>query len=411
MHKEQMRDALESMNSWWYGKFNLKFTNRTAYLEIKRFMPERQIIALTGLRRVGKTTLMLKFVEDYLLTLEKTSIVYFSFDEFRDVGLRSVLQEYSRIKGRELEEGKYVFLFDEIQKVEGWEEQLKALYDTYPNIKFIISGSESLFIRKKSKESLAGRMYEFQIKTLNFKEYLCFRNLDYLNNSLPRNTLQIELSKFFVCNGFPEIIGKDADIAEKYLKENVIERIIYRDIPQMLKIKEPEILDQLFKIILSDPGEIILLESIANELGISRQSASLYLDYLERSFLVRKLYNFSRNARKTQRRSKKYYPAIIDPRLLRNPEHFGKVFETFAVNELDAEFFWMDAYRREVDIVKRDPLIAIEVKSGKIGDIQGLEAFAKRFKPDRTIVISYDIEETHGKIEIIPFYKYLLEAV
>ena len=410
MDKEQIIHALESTNSWWYGKFDLEFRDRTIYAKIKRFMPERQIIALTGMRRTAKTMLMFKFVKDYLADIEKTNIIYFSFDDFRDLKLRTVLHEYSRIRNKDLESGKYIFFFDEIQKVDGWDEQLKALYDAYPNIKFIISGSESLFIRKKSKESLAGRMYEFQIKTLSFKEYLGFRNLEYRNNSLSRNTLQMELSKFFVCNGFPEIIGKDADIAEKYLKENVIDRIIYRDIPQILPIKEPAILDQLFKIILSGPGEIININSIANDLGISRQTASLYIDYLERSFLIRKLYNFSKNARKTQRRSKKYYPAIISPGLLGNSELFGKIFETFAVNESDAEFFWRDAYKREVDIVKTNPLIAIEIKSGRIKDTKNLETFIKKFGPSKSIIISYEIEETRGSVNVIPFYKYLLDA-
>ncbi len=411
MNEEKIQEALGRSNKWWKGTFKLEFKSREIYSEVKRFFPKRQIVALVGLRRTGKTTIMFKLIEEAFKTMEKEHIVYFSFDEFKEVRLDDVLKSYQRLFKKDISNGKFLFLFDEIQKIENWEEQLKRLYDENSNIKFIISGSESLFIRKKSKESLAGRMYEFNIKTLSFKEYLDFKDKKFNNLQLYREEILREFNHFLISNGFPEIIMENKEDSAKYIKENVIDRVIFQDIPQIFSIDEPEILNQIYKIILNDPGEIINMEELAGELGITRQTISLYLDYLEKSYMIKKLYNYSRNARKTQRRFKKYYPTIISPDIIDKQELFGKLFETALVNLLNAEFFWRDNFKNEVDIIKTDPLTSIEIKSGDIKerDLSSIEKFNKKFKPTKAIVLSYDIKKEFGEISIIPFYEYLLE--
>lgn len=411
--KKTLVSALERGNKWWKAEFALEFRPREIYGEIKRFMETKQILSLTGLRRVGKTVIMLKLSQDYAAKFGRENIAYFSFDDFRDISIREVIDAYSKLMSKDMGQGKYLFLLDEIQKVEGWEEQLKREYDLNPNIKFVISGSESLFIRRKSRESLAGRMYEFQIKALNFREYLQFRDKKFDNLLLYEEEIIKEFHHFLLCNGFPELVQEGEEIIEKYIKENIIEKILYIDIPMLIPIKEPEVLGQLLRIILNDPGEIINLNELACELGISRQTVSLYLEYLEKSFLIRKLYNFSRNARKTERKSKKYYPAIILPELAKRNEFFGRVFETCMVLQLEAEFFWRDTRKNEVDVVlaANKTINPIEIKSSKI-DYGPLRLFMKKFKLERGVVISYNKKEhlkfNEKSIEVIPFYEYLL---
>ncbi len=417
MSDERIIEALEGSNKWWRKEFLIEYKDREIYARIEKFLGEKQIIALVGLRRTGKTTIMLKIVKDNLQHLDKTNIVYFSFDEFKDTRINEVIKVYSRLMNKDLCNEKYLLLFDEIQKVENWEEQLKRIYDENPNFKIIISGSESLFIRKKSRESLAGRIYEFQIKTLNFREYLAFKNKKFENINLHKEEILRDFKEFLLSWGFPEIIGKDKDTSEKYIRENVIEKVIYRDIPQILPIKDPAVLDQVLKIIIQDPGEAINLDELSRDIGIARQTISIYIDYLEKSFLIKKLYNYSRNARKTQRSLKKYYPTTIPPSVSGRRDLFGKVFETFIVNQLDAEFFWRDPYKNEVDIIKTSPLKAIEVKSGNIreSDLHPIRKFIDKFHPGEAIVVSYNIEKDLGKkelsIKIIPFYKYLLKEI
>lgn len=408
-----MISAMEETNPWWKGEFRLDFKSREIYSEIKRFFRTKQIIALIGLRRVGKTTIMLKLIQDHIKGLEPTNILYFSLDEFRNVRIKEVINIYARIMNKDLNKNKYIFLFDEIQKLDNWEEQIKRIYDNFKNIKIIISGSESLFIRKKSKESLAGRLFEFKLNPLNFKEYLQFTNKNIENISLYKEEILREFNNFLFCNGFPEMVNEDREIIKKYIKENIIEKIIYRDIPQILPIQNPSILEEILKIIMFNPGQIINIENISKDLGISRQTISLYLEYLEKSFLIKKLYNFSKNMRKTQRKLKKYYPTILLPEIIEKEELIGKVFEAGLVLGLDAEFFWRDQYKNEIDVVKivDSNILPIEIKYSRI-DAKSLKLFMKKFKIKKGLILTYDKKEhiiLNGKeVDVIPFYEYLL---
>lgn len=412
MEEKIVKEYIEKANSWWAEEFDVKwFKEREIYKNIIKFIKARQIIALTGLRRVGKTSIIKKIIYEYLNKgFSRGNIFYFSFDEFSDIRLMELLIIYEKIIGKKMKNEKFLIAFDEIQKLENWSGQLKVIYDLYPNIKFIISGSESLFIRKKSKESLAGRIFEFRVNPLNFNEYLIFKDIRIENIWLQRELLTREFLKYLRNNGFPEIINSSEEVVEKYIKEGVIEKIIYRDIPEVFEIKDSGLMKSIFEAIYNNPGQIIEIQNLANDLNVSRQLVSTYLEYLEESYLIRKLYNFSKNARKVQRKLKKYYPSIANPLLIKND--FSKIFEQVIVNELKAEFFWRDAYKNEVDIILTKPeLIAIEIKSGEIKerDLEPLRKFVKKYMVKKAIVISYETEKKVKSIDIIPFYKYLLE--
>ncbi|MBI2451944.1 ATP-binding protein [Candidatus Pacearchaeota archaeon] len=413
MNREIVQNYIRKANPWWHeGKefeMGVKYKERETYNEIMKFFSARQVIALTGLRRVGKTTIMVKIIKQALeKKTKKENIFYFSFDEFSEIRIMDLAEIYENIFGKIRKSDKYFMFFDEIQKVKNWSEQLKVVYDLYPNIKFVISGSESLFIRKKSRESLAGRIYEFKISPLSFAEFLEFKDVKVRNIFLQKEEIMSGFKQFLMINGFPEIVNSNAEEAKRYIKEGIIEKILYRDLVEVFDVKNPALIKSIFNVIYNEPGQIIEIQELSKELGVSRQTLSIYLEYLEESFLIKKLYNFSKNARKTERRLKRYYSSLINPLLIES--NFSKVFEQFLVIQLDAEFFWRDVFKNEVDIVKTDILTAIEVKSGeiKMRDLESLKRFIEKFKPKKACVLSYDIEKEIEKIKIIPFYKYLL---
>ena len=402
---------IEETNIWWTRDFHISdYKDRNIYQEIKRFMKTRQIVAITGLRRVGKTTMMFKFIKEYLATgFSKQNIFYFSFDDYSSVRISEIIDVYKKLVNKDLRSENYLFVFDEIQKIKNWEEQLKRIYDLYPKVKFLISGSESLFIRRKSRESLAGRIFEFKLNPLNFKEYLDFKNKKFDNLALYKDEILKEFNNFLMCNGFPELIDKEPEIIKKYIREGVIDKILYHDMSEVFEVKNVGIIRKIFDIIYNNPGQIIELQQFAGEVGITRHLLSEYLEYLEESFLIKKLYNYSRNARKTQRRLKKYYPTLLNPLLIK--DDFAKIFEQALVIHSNADFFWRDAYKNEVDIIKTDPLTAIEIKSGeiKMGNLISLKKFIEKFKPKKAIVLSYEIEREMESIKIIPAWKWLLD--
>jgi uncharacterized protein len=413
----QIKELLVEMNPWWKAKTELDFKERDVYRQLQKFMPSKQIIALTGLRRVGKTTIMLKCAEDAINSgLDPKNIVYFSFDEFRECEIRSVLNEYAAMMEKDLAKGRYLFLLDEIQKVNSWADQLKGIYDTSgKNSKIIISGSESLFIKTRSKETLAGRIFEFKVEPLSFKEFLKFKGLELKPVGLYEKELARLLEEFTLTLGFPELLGvKDKEIIRKYTTEGIVEKIIYRDIPELFKVRDPSILASTVRIIMEEPGQIVEISGLASDLKVSRQVMSNYLSYLEQSFLIKKLYNFSKSRRKVERKLKKYYPTIVSPDILfRDDEmHRSKVFEWLLVTQSKSEFFWRDPYKHEVDMVlTNEKLLPVEVKYGKIST-DGLLAFMRKFKADEGYIISPAKEEKikieEKTISVVPAYKFLL---
>ncbi|MGB9722240.1 MAG: ATP-binding protein [bacterium] len=414
----KIKDALKENNPWWEREFATAFKDREIYKKIQKFMPMPQMIALTGLRRVGKTTLLFKIIDDAIKKgFHSRNILYFSFDDFREIEIRDILKTYQEIFEKDVRGKKYIFLFDEIQKLNNWEEQLKRIYDNYRNIKIIISGSESLFLRKKSKESLAGRLFEFKVETLTFSEFLLFKNIEYKPIGLYEDILLKAFNDFILTLGFPELVNvKDKEIIKKYIKESIVEKIVYRDFPQLFKIRNVTLIESLLNIFTEEPGQIIEIDTLASELRVSRQTLSNYLSYLEESFLLRKLYNFSKSRRKVERKLRRYYPTIVSVDLLFKDDDLSKsrVFEWIVVQKLKSEFFWRDPYKNEVDIIipNKTP-IPIEIKYGKV-DISGLLKFMDKFKVNKGYVITYKTEEKRiakGKtVLLIPAFKFLLNA-
>lgn len=412
----EIKDALQDFNPWWKEEFRIAFKEREIYQKIQKFLNLRQIVAFTGLRRVGKTTLMHKIAEDMINKgIDAKNIIFFSFDEFKGIEIKNIIREYEKLMEMDIKESKRILLLDEIQKLDNWENQLKTIYDTSgKNIKIIISGSESLFIKKKSRETLAGRIFEFKIEPLSFKEFLLFKEVNFKPVSLYERELAAQLEEYIGTLGFPELVGiRDAEVIKKYVKESIIEKVIYRDMQNLFKISDVSVLHSLLNIFLEEPGALIELHELAAELGITRQTLSTYLSYLEQSFLVKKLYNYSRNRRKAERKLKKYYPTIISPSLLFKEDELSKskVFEWMLVMRLNAEFFWRDPYKNEVDVVLvNEGVLPIEIKYGKI-ETRGLLAFMNKFKVSEGYIISKNKEghyKNNGcKISIIPAYKFL----
>jgi len=406
------------LNPWWKQEFQAEFKERDLYRAIQKFMPLRQIMAFTGLRRVGKTTLMRKIIEDAIKKekFEPKRVIYFSFDEFREAEIKAVLNSYGELTGNNLKEGKYLLLLDEVQKVSNWEDQLKGIYDLYErHMKIIVSGSESLFIRSKSKETLAGRIFEFKIEPLSFREFLSFKEIKFEPIPIYKKELERLFEEFALTQGFPELINiRDKEIIKKYIKESIIEKVVFRDMQKLFNIKDISIIDSLLNIFLEEPGQIIEISELANDLKVSRQTLSNYLTYLENAFLIRKLYNFSRNRRKIERKLKKYYPAIVSPALAFKQDDLSKskVFEWLMVNQLKAEFFWRDPYKNEVDIILFDKkIMPIEIKHGKI-DFRGMLAFMEKFNVKEGCIISRSIAEEKKigdkTISVMPAFKFLL---
>ena len=414
---EQSR--LEEFNHWWIRKdvdieLALPF-KRDNYLEIERSLNNKFIIALVGLRRVGKTTTIYQLIQKLIEKVPVRNVLFFSFDDL-SAKLGDVIDKYREVHQIDFREEKvYVFL-DEIQKCSNWENDIKRYYDLYPKLKFVISGSESIFIRKKTKETLAGRVFEFRLNTFTFREYLKFNKL---NEDEFKYETKIKplFIKYVERGGFPETFTFQSDREfREYIRSLVIDKIVYKDIPQIFNIQDTEFIRVLLELISMNPGMYIDYQSLSKQYGKDRRVIGDYISYLKDSFLITLLGNY-RKGSTTIRKIKRAYPSdnalIFLYKSVIEEDFFGRMVETLAVNKSGTLSFWKNG--GEIDIIKDG--LPIEVKYKNKFDnkeFKPLVEFMNKFDKDKGIILTKNDErkvKVNGKeIKLIPVWKWLQDC-
>lgn len=413
---------LQNFNPWWKdGKVSPEFLGRKRkiFSEIVKNIDRRQIILFTGLRRVGKTTLMYQIIDELLRKgVNPYNILYFSFDEMR-CDLEDLIKQYETDVLREDISTKKVFIFlDEIQKLEGWPSKVKLLYDANPKLKIFLTGSAQITMWMRTRESLAGRFFDFVIRPLDFEEYLDFKGvrIDKDREKIFRNDLKRHMAGLLKTGGFIEALDLDEHMLRKYLKESLLERVIFVDIPQTFRLDRPELLMKLLTITASRPGFYLDYKNLSNDLKIDQRTIANYVSYLEYALFLQKLYNYSRNLLTSEKKVKRLYLVNTAFTLALNPHaDLPTVLEQFFVNNLDARFFLKTPQKEEIDIIHtRDShVLPVEVKiREKIGrdEVKTLFNFLEKNNLKRALLITLDTETEFQKdklvVETIPYWRY-----
>jgi uncharacterized protein len=416
---------LLKFNRHWNVGFRYEFPKTRKFIEIlKLHIESRQIVELTGLRRLGKTTLFLQVINTLLdRNVEPQRIWYFSFDEDK-YDLDELFTAFKTQTRKDLNSDKIFIFFDEIQKLEGFQSQLKIYYDLYPHLKFFISGSTSLYIRKKTQESLAGRVFSFELKPLDFEEYLNFRNRNnyFENPEMYHSELKTEFENYLSRQFIETINMTDNSLVHEYLM-GIIKKIVFEDIPIIFPVDNPEILYAIVKIVAENPGIYLHYENLANDLKITSKTVSKYISILEQAFVVKVLYNYSANQLTSEKKLKRIYlsSSSFCPVVSGNIYDFQKtgiLVENALLALKSWQFFWRDAYNHEVDFIKikNRQVLPVEVKyKTKIrnSDLNNLFLFCKKFNLPKAVILLNTIEnqtiEFKGiKIEMKPVFSAMI---
>src|SRR3989344_3577254 len=325
---------------------------------------------------------------------------------------KKIIETYKEIHKKDFREEKVYIFFDEIQKLNNWENEIKKYYDLYPKLKFIISGSESLFIRKKTKETLAGRIFEFNLSTFTFKEYLKIHNIKEFKYE---TKIKPFLLKYIEKGGFPETFSFESDKEFKeYIRALVVDKIVYKDIPRMFKLDDPEFLSTLLELIASNPGMYIDYLSLSKQFNKDRRVIKNYIFYLKESFLINLLGNY-RKGSTTLRKRKRAYPTDNAITYLYKSkieeDFFGKMVETLVISNINAASFWKNG--NEVDVIHNNTPIEIKyLEKIKSDNLKSITEFMKKFKVKKGILITKneerEVKVEEGKIKYIPLWKWLL---
>ncbi|MBN2489762.1 MAG: ATP-binding protein [Planctomycetes bacterium] len=376
--------------------------SHAAVLAARLTEPRRFLQVIAGARQVGKTTL----VEQVLRNLGLPS-VYISADEpaLRDAAWLAAQWERARLLASSTPaEPGTVLALDEVQKIPGWSEAVKRLWDEDTRarlpLKVVLLGSAPLLMQQGLTESLAGRFEILRLPHWSFAEM--------------RTAFGLSLDQYLYFGGYP---GAAPLIPEpqrwrRYLLDALIETTIARDVLLMTRVDKPALLRRLFELCCRYSGQVLSYTKMLGQLQDAGNATTLahYLDLLGGAGMLVGLQKYAGDAARQRGSSPKLQvlntalltaQSGLSPEEARTDHEFhGRLVESAVGAHLanaaasgGCEVFYWRERSREVDFVIRAgrTLVAIEVKSGRAPDaLPGLGAFAERFRVKRTLLVGGD---------------------
>ncbi len=359
--------------------------------------PRRYIQVIMGPRQVGKTTLVNQLLEDL-----KYSSLYESADAVPAAGSLWIEQiwENARLIIRTNQLKKFLLVIDEIQKISNWSETIKKLWDqdTFNKIplKVILLGSSRLLLQKGLTESLAGRFESIYLSHWSFSEM--------------EEAFDWDAEKYAWFGGYPGSVDliDDENRWKNYIKNSLIETSISKDILMLTRIDKPILLKNLFELGCLYSGQILSFNKILGQIQDAGNTTTLahYLTLLDTAGLLGGIEKYAHTKIRKRSSSPKfqvYNNALISSQssfmmndILQEPSEWGRIVEsvigTHLINYASKEkfelYYWRDR-NDEVDFVleKDSRIVAIEVKSTFSKNLKGMNAFKKKFNPDKTYLI------------------------
>ena len=364
-----MRERLEELNPWWTATYKLETIKRTKYLStLLDSLKKKEITIITGIRRVGKTTLIKQIINHLLeQKINPKHILFVSLDllYLKDYTIQDIVLEYKKIQEIPLGTKTYLFL-DEITYKPDFNQELKNLYDL-ENYK-IYASSSSAKILKDKKAFLTGRAKYIEIAPLNFEEFLQFTK----QSTQETHLLKKRFEQYMQIGGMPEyVLTRDPT----YLSE-LLELVISKDVISKHEIKYKQIIYDLFRLLCERIGKQISYNKIAKILGVDNETVSRYIGYFEDTYLFN-IVEIEGKLNEKIRGKKKLY--CIDVGLKNSITGFrdkGAIFENLVYNKIknkNPRFLQIDGI--EIDFVFEDTII--EAKYGQELEGKQKELFEK----------------------------------
>lgn len=407
---------------------NNSLVKRTIFDDTARHLDKEEITLITGSRQVGKTVLLHQ-LKDYLIKIKKVEpglIFVFNLDIVQDYEtLKDQTDFIEYLKDRSKKKKIYVFV-DEAQKIPEAASYFKGIYDSELKIKLILTGSASLELKAKLKESLAGRKRVFELTPFSFHEFLLTHD-EHLGNSKIDNIKRLKLyEKYLVWGGYPRAVLAESDNDRLAVLKEIYSSYVERDAINLFKIKNQTAFNRLVMLLAGQIGQLVRIEELTANLGIDRQTAERYILALEQSFIIRKLNPYYTNKRQEIIKSPKIYfadnglrnLALGNFNSLPNRIDKGNLLENNIYNRIyqiapSKPHFWRTKQGAEVDFVieKNNELIAVESKFNvkKPYLTSGLRSLISKFQVKQAFVcnlsINNELIDIDGKLVkfIYPF--------
>lgn len=375
------------------------YTRPQAAVLSGRLAAQRRFIqVVAGPRQVGKTTLV-----QQVLDASALPAVYASADEPTLRGRPWIEQQWdaARLATRDASGHRATLALDEIQKIPGWSETVKRLWDEDTAgrvpLNVVVLGSAPLLLQRGLTESLAGRFEVIPMTHWSFLEM--------------EQAFGWSLDRYIFFGGYPGAapLVDDPGRWKRYIKDALIETTISRDVLLLTRVDKPALLRRLFELACAYSGQVLSYQKMMGQLQDAGNTTTLahYLDLLGAAGMVVGLSQFT--GEQVRRRASSPKLLVLNTALMSaqsgldfdqaraDGEWWGRVVESAvgahlanaaASGECEV-FYWRDR-NREVDFVVRagGRLTAVEVKSGRRPvALPGMAAFASAFQPDRMLLV------------------------
>jgi predicted AAA+ superfamily ATPase len=357
--------------------------------------PENLIEVVVGPRQVGKTTAARAVAAKWA-----GPVRYAAADTPLPPGPEWVETQWQLARSAAPSGEAALLILDEVQKVRGWSESVKALWDDDRSrerpIRVLLLGSSALLLARGVSESLAGRFFLHRCLHWSYTE--C------------RDSFGWELSRWIYFGGYPGAasLTEDEDAWRTYVADSLVETVVARDVLAMQTVAKPTLLRHLFALAARFPAQVLSFNKMLGQLQDAGNTTTLanYLRLLETAFLLSGLERFSAGQGRSRGSSPKlvfWNNALVSALGLRTfeqvrsePAFWGRLVENAVgahlLNHLQSlrhEITYWRYRGDEVDYVVRTPeaVWAIEVKSGRPGATSGLDAFRRRQPKARALIV------------------------
>ena len=488
---DELINQLHKINPWWeYGLRGInKYYNDPAYHRelygavSTALRSTDQIISVVGMRQVGKSTLMRQVIRQLLgEEVEPSSILYVSFDDHYlqthydpikifDVVIEAYQKWVIKNDFRSVSKTCYLFL-DEINQLNNWEKIIKSYYDKRFPVKYFVTGSSAVIIKKRSRESLLGRIIEHTMLPFSFREYIEYQEsiksngdkdlleqIDKLREIKREFLAKVSLEKFlqrakthyeaintkkssilkYLCryiidSGFPRAWQqRDFLYRQKFLWEQHISKVLFADLLQAVAIRRPKDLELLFSRMVDFNTMEINLTKLGQELDVHFVTRERYINYLRDLSLVYRLEKTKskRVARKRKATNVKFYLTDVairnaiykyDEEIFNNSQEMGRIAENLVCIALynlllhgpmrEEQLGYYRERKNEVDFILKygNKVIPIEVKWQNTGkDTGGMDKLQEKWGLEESMLITKDMEMSYQRGRLsIPLWFFLL---
>lgn len=348
---------------------------RTIFPTLLEHLRKPQVTVITGMRRVGKSTAL-----KYLLSqVTHDNKIYLDFEKadnrfiwnqtfYKDIEINLAVEGIDFSKPA-------VIALDEIQLVPQSTSVIKYLYDTY-NVKFIVSGSSSFYLKNRFSESLAGRKQIFDMYPLDFAEFVAFKgDSEYSGEGVLRfaqqpfiltfyNKWKALYEEYLRFGGFPEVALADTEADKKAFLKDIVNAYIELDIALLSDFNASDDLYKIMRLLANRAGSKVDYSKLSVILGINRHKLKDYFELLEYTYFVKFISAFSSNPDREVKMQQKVY--LADTGLLQTLSQVssGQVFENAVavqLSRLGELQYYQKLSGQEIDFIL-DRKVAIEVK-------------------------------------------------